>query len=190
MSGRLFIISAPSGAGKTSLVEAAIPIVNKQHQIEQVITYTTKKPRSTDPKMRDFHFIDSTEFERRIKEQFFLEWSNAYGAYYGSPRSVIDEIQQGKSFILVIDRVGAQQVIKQIPDAVLVLITVANIQVLQDRLAARGTETLVQIEYRLKRAHVEIDLEKKSRLYTYHVLNDDFMTAVEQLVSIITGKLS
>ncbi len=190
MSGRLFIISAPSGAGKTSLVEAAIPIVNKQHQIEQVITYTTKKPRSTDPKMRDFHFIDTTEFERRIKEQFFLEYSNAYGAYYGSPRSVIDEIQKGRSFILVIDRVGAQQVIKQVPDAVLVLILVANTQILKERLTARGTETSAQIEYRLKRAHVEIDLEAKNRLYTHHLLNDDFMTAVEQLVSIISEKLT
>ncbi len=190
MHGRLFIISAPSGAGKTSLVEAAIPIVNKQHPIEQVTTYTTKKPRSTDPKMRDFHFIDTTEFERRIKEQFFLEYSDAYGAYYGSPRSVIDEMQQGKSFILVIDRVGAQQVIKQIPDAVLVWVTVASAQILKERLTARATETPEQIEYRLKRAQVEMDLETKNRLYTYHILNENFMTAVEQLTAIIAEKLA
>ncbi len=185
MSGRLFIISAPSGAGKTSLVEAVLPIVKQQHQIEQVITYTTKKPRSTDPQMRDFHFIDSNEFERRIQEQFFLEWSDAYGAYYGSPRSVIDDMQTGRSFIMVIDRVGAQQVVKQVPDAVLVWITIPNMQILKERLTARGTETPEQIEYRLKRAQVEIDLEAKKRLYTYHIFNEKFMVAVERLSLII-----
>jgi guanylate kinase len=189
MRGRLFIISAPSGAGKTSLVEAVIPLVNRQHPIEQVITYTTKKPRSTDPTKKDFHFIGTTEFERRIKEQFFLEYSDAYGAYYGSPRSVIDEMQQGKSFILVIDRVGAQQVIKQIPDAVLVWISVANTEVLRERLTARATESQAQIEYRLQRAQVEIDLETENRLYTYHVVNDNFTTAIEKLVSIMRGKI-
>ena len=135
--------------------------------------------------MRDFHFIDSNEFERRIANQFFLEWSDAYGAYYGTPRSVIDDMQTGRSFILVIDRVGAQQVITQVPDAVLVWITIPNMQILKERLTARGTEMPDQLEHRLKRAQVEIDLEVKNRLYTYHILNEKFMVAVEQLVLII-----
>ena len=190
MHGRLFIISAPSGAGKTSLVEAAIPIIREKHPIEQVVTYTTKKPRSTDPQMRDFHFIDSNEFKRRIQEGFFLEWSDAYGAYYGSPRSVIDEMRAGRSFFLVIDRVGAEQAVKLVPDAVLVWITVANVQVLKERLSARATETVEHIEQRLKRAHIEMDLEAKNRLYRHHVLNDKFTVALDELVSIITEKLA
>jgi len=190
MRGRLFIISAPSGAGKTSLVEAAIPLVGVQHPIVQVVTYTTKKPRSTDPKMRDFHFIDTTEFERLIQEGFFLEWSDAYGAYYGTPRSVIDGMHAGRSFFLVIDRVGTEQVIKLVPNAVLIWITVANAQVLQERLTVRGTETSAQIEHRLKRAKIEIDLEAKNRLYDYHIVNDVFAAALDELVSIITDKLA
>lgn len=190
MSGRLFIISAPSGAGKTSLVEAAIPIIRKQHPIEQVITYTTKVPRSTDPYKRDFHFIDMAEFERRIKEQFFLEWSDVYGAYYGSPRSVIEQMKKGNSCILVLDRVGAQQAIEQIPDAVLIWITVATIEILRGRLMARGTETLAQIEHRLRRAQVEMELEAKNRLYPYHIVNDNFGIAVDRLTAIMLEKLA
>lgn len=190
MSGRLFIISAPSGAGKTSLVDAVIPRVKGKYSIERVITYTTKAPRSIDPYKREFHFIDTSEFERLIRQQFFLEWSDVYDAYYGSPRSVIQEMELGRSFIMVIDRIGAQQVIKQVPKAILIWITVDDIQVLRDRLQLRGTETEEQIVFRLQRAQVEIDLEMQNRLYHYHVLNDDFEKTVDRLAAIIAEILA
>ncbi len=189
MRGRWFIVSAPSGAGKTSLVETAIPIVCKRHWLEQVITYTSKQPRSTDPERRDFHFVDSSEFERLIKEDFFLEWSDAHGAYYGTPKSVLGNMQKGESFILVIDRVGTQQIIKKIDDAVLIWIQVPDFQILRERLLARGRESMSQIDQRLRRAQIEIDLEDENPLYTHYIMNDHFMSAADKLVSIILNEL-
>ncbi len=190
MRGRLFVVSAPSGAGKTSLVETVLPIVRKKHRIEQVTTYTSKQPRSSDAKRKDFYFVTSSEFERLIKKQFFLEWSDAYGAYYGTPRSIMDDLKMGSSFIVVIDRVGAQQICTEVSDAVLIWIAVHDMEVLQERLTKRGTESTEQIAMRLQRAQIEIDLECANRLYTHHIPNDHFATAANNLASIIIQELT
>ncbi len=190
MTGRVFVVSAPSGAGKTSLVEAAIPLVRKKYWIEQVITYTSKQPRHTDPKRKDFHFVAKTEFEDLIAKDFFLEWSDAYGAYYGTPRSILDDLAKGRSRILVIDRIGAQQVASKVKDVVLMWIVVNDTGVLRERLMRRGTESDQQIDSRLNLAQIEIDLEREKPFYTHHITNDMFEAALKDLTSIIIKELS
>src|SRR3990167_6495680 len=103
MIGKIFIISAPSGAGKSTLVAATLANLEKEWPIERVVTYTSKNPRNNEVPGQDYHFIKVDEFERRIKQGFFLEWSNAYGTYYGSPRSIVNQVANGYSYIGIID---------------------------------------------------------------------------------------
>lgn len=187
--GCLFVVSAPSGAGKTSLVEAVIPKVRQKYWIEQVRTYTSKQPRATDIHRQDFYFVTNAEFELLIKNNFFLEWSNAHGAYYGTPRSVLNDLDEGNSYLLVIDRVGAEQVVRQFSRVVLIWIEVSTIQILRERLLLRGTESMDQIERRLQRAQIEMDLERTMPLYTHHVVNEHFDNALTGLFEIIIKTL-
>ena len=189
MTGKIFIISAPCGAGKSSLVAAAIDQLKGQWPIEQVITYTTRNPRQNERNGHDYNFIDSAEFERHIASGFFLEWSNAYTAYYGSPRSIINESKKGTSFMLIVDRVGAQKIITQIPDAILIWIEV-TLADLEKRLLKRATESRQQIKKRLAQSQIEIKLEEQKPLYHYRVINDDFKVATAQLVTIIGEQLN
>lgn len=188
-TGKLFIISAPSGAGKTTLVSAVLNKWQGGRSVERVITYTSKKPRAGEVDGRDYHFLSQGEFERRIKEGFFIEWSDAYGAYYGSPRYIFDEIKQGKSYILIIDRIGAQQIVQNYSDLVLVWIYTVSLQVLRERLIARATEGKSDLAHRLEQAGKEIELEFQQKLYDYHILNDDFNIAVDQLLSVFLTEL-
>jgi len=188
--GTLFIVSAPSGAGKTSLVNELISRLNPPHAIHRVVTYTSNTPRSNEIDGRDYHFITPQEFETRINEGFFIEYSTAYGTYYGSPRSIIDEIKKGASYILIPDMVGAKQIFEQEPASVLIWLTVPSIAVLEDRLKKRAKDSPEVIKKRLLRAKQEIDEELSHNFYHYHVLNDNFSTALLELESIITNKLS
>ena len=190
MSGKLFIISAPSGAGKTTLVEHLLKQIHVKHTLSRVLTYTTRAARDNEEHGRDFYYISAAEFERKITQDYFIEWSNAYGCYYGTPRTIIQEMQKGASFILVADRAGAQQVTQHIPESVLIWIYTSSIQTLQDRLYKRATNTDEQIVYRLKLAQDEIEQESRNPLYHFHVLNDDFYEALQQLYAILHNSLT
>ena len=189
-SGKLFIISAPSGAGKTSLVGMVLERVRPHYSIDRVITYTTKAARPGEQSGHDYHFLSPGEFERRIKQGFFLEWSTAYDAYYGSPRSILADIKKGQSYLLILDRAGAQQVVANKVDPVLIWVYTANMAVLRERLAARKTDNPEQIERRLERAKKEVDFEQRKRLYHHHILNDNFDDAVQQLEHIICNEFA
>lgn len=186
---KLFIVSAPSGAGKSSLVAAVLETVGNQHALERVITYTSRQPRAGEVEGVDYHFIASCEFEARIKAGFFIEWSAAYGTYYGTPRYITEGLERDTSYILVIDRIGAGQIVKSIPEAVLIWITVPSLEVLLDRLKGRGTETEEQIMRRMSRAKVEIDEEEKEPFYRYYVINDDFDATKSKVILIILSEL-
>ncbi len=188
-AGKLFVISAPSGAGKTSLIKAILPKITPYYRIEQVITYTTKQPRSTERNGLDYHFLEKDDFERRIQEGFFLEWSDAYGTYYGSPSSLVSGLKGGCSYIMIIDRIGSERIKQLIAGAILIYIEVPFRQ-LKKRLIDRATENEEQVDRRLKRAQVEIALEQFTPLYNYHVKNLHFDRACGQLFDIFCSHLN
>lgn len=188
MSGKLFIVSASSGAGKTSLVNAVLARIQSSYDVNRVLTYTTRLPRVGELEGIDYHFVTVKEFELRIEQEFFLEWSNAYGAYYGSPASIINELPTGRSYIAVLDRAGAQQALNKSSELVLIWIY-TDIVTLRDRLVQRKTETHEQIEYRIQLAKNEIKEESLKRFFTFHIHNDDFNRAIEELEVLITSSL-
>ena len=190
MSGKLFIVSAPSGAGKTSLIDEILTRLQPRYVIDRVVTYTSRDARPGECEGVDFCYVSPKEFEKRVQEGFFLEWSKAYEHYYGSPTSVKDDLKNGNSRILVIDRVGAKQVLKHVSEAVTVWIHTPSIDILRQRLMRRGANSLSQIEKRIELARKELQDEEANRVYTYHVLNGDFDKAAKDLEEIFVKELN
>ena len=189
MSGKLFIISAPSGAGKTTLVDDILLKLKQKYPIDRLITCTSRCRRPGERCGIDFDFMSDVEFQIKIKQGFFIEWSKAYDHYYGSPVSVIDDLRAGNSKILVIDRVGTQQVLKRISDSITIWISPPSIGELRRRLLTRSVNTLNQVERRLELARFELEQESKNKLYKYHVLNDVFDEASKKLETIFVNEL-
>jgi guanylate kinase len=186
MTGKLFVISGSSGAGKTTLVTAALEDLQKHYPLKRVVTYTTRSMRSGEIAGQDYHFISVEEFEQKIKEGFFIEWSNWYDNYYGSPISILESIKKDNtSFIVILDQAGARDVLKVYPGAILVWIKPSSLSLLIGRLKKRGKNTPEEIENRLKKAAVELEQKKREGLYSTTVVNDDFVKAKDELTSII-----
>lgn len=184
MSGKIFVISAPSGAGKTTLVNRVVSTLSPHISIQRVITYTSRAQRDGEQHGRDYFFISPQDFERKIEQGFFIEWSTAYGTYYGSPRSIIDDARAGLSCLLVVDRAGARNVLGQAPDAELIWIEVASVEILRARLQGRGDKP-ESIERRLKLAIQEMKEESNSPFYSHYVRNHELQEACSQLEALI-----
>lgn len=187
--GKLFIVSAPSGAGKTSLVQSALEHLQGQCPIERVISYTTKSPRAGEKHGHDYYFITQEEFLKKIEAGFFIEYSTAYGHYYGTPRSIVDDLVFGRSYILVIDRAGAKQIKLKTDQIVLIWINIESIETLEKRLLLRNTEDKNQLKQRLLLAHKELLEEKDEKFYEHHILNNVFEAALQELVLVICESL-
>jgi guanylate kinase len=190
--GKLFVVSAPSGAGKTTLVTEVIRRMGEFCPIARVVTYTTKPARPGEDRHGiDYHYLTPHEFQAKIAQGFFLEWSGTYGNYYGSPRSVLDDLLQGFSRILILDRAGAQNVKRCYEPAVLIWIYTKSIGVLQERLSgrSRGADAADQIARRLALAREEVEQEMRARLYEHHVLNDCFQSALQEFEGVIKKEL-
>ena len=187
---KLFVISAPSGAGKTTLVNQLIKEVNLIAPIEKVVTYTTKRPRITETDKKDYHFLSVPEFELKIEENFFLEWSKVYENYYGSPAHILENLQKS-SFILIVDRLGAESLKKILnpKSASFIWIRVHNLEILRERLTLRSTENSEQIERRLKISLSEIEQEETNPIFEHHIYNEHFETAVEDLKNLLLSSL-
>lgn len=189
LPGKLFIVSAPSGAGKTTVVQAVLAQAGRTYAIKRLITYTTKAMQPGERDGHDYHFIREAEFLYKIQQGFFIEWSTAYGHYYGSPRSIIADLFRGMSYIAILDRAGAEAVNQQLTDVVLIWLYPNSVEVLKDRLALRARDEAVDIERRLVLAQKELAEEKERPFFRWHVLNDDFNEAVFLILSIVRNTL-
>jgi guanylate kinase len=188
--GKVFVVSAPSGAGKTTVVTEVIKRVSKEIPIERVITYTTRTQRNNEVNGKDYHFLSHDEFENKRENGFFLETTEYNGKLYGSPSSIIPDLELGKSFIFITDIEGVKSISKLFEKPTLIWINAPSIQELKERIISRGTESVHQREERLKLAEEEIKEAHKSRLFDFNVTNDNIESAIEEIVLIIKKALA
>ncbi len=180
--GRLFMVTAPSGAGKSSLVSA---LLNHDHSLVLSISHTTRDPRPGEKDGREYHFISVAEFEERKEKGEFLESALVHGNYYGTSRVWIEQqMAAGRDVLLEIDWQGARQVRSKFPDTVGIFILPPSIDTLSARLHKRGTDSEATITRRLLGAGAEIAHAPE---FEYVIINDDFETALSQLQSIVTA---
>ena len=179
-AGSLFVVSAPSGAGKTSLVRA---LLADAPLIQLSVSYTTRPPRAGEVHGRDYMFVDAADFERRRRAGEFLEWAEVHGNLYATSRAWIEEhIAAGVDIVLEIDWQGAAQVQQLYPDAIGVFIVPPSIDVLRERLAQRGQDSAEVIERRVAAAEAEL---KQAHRFQYVIINQEFASALGDLRTIV-----
>lgn len=178
--GSLFLVSAPSGAGKTSLVNAAL---EADSQLVVSVSHTTRPARGGEVDGENYFFVSDDQFVQMINEDKFLEHANVFGKRYGtSTAEVAAKRAQGKDVILEIDWQGAQQVRKAIPDAISVFVLPPSVEELAARLTSRGEDTAQSIEKRLGEAKLDMS---QAIHFDYLVINADFETALQDFASIV-----
>jgi len=181
--GNLYIISAPSGAGKTSLLKA---LMDKISNFSTAISSTTREIRSGEIDGVDYHFVSIEDFLAMVQAGKFLEHAEVFGNFYGtSEDSVKKALNEGKDLVLEIDWQGAQQVRKQIPEAIGIFILPPSRETLADRLKGRAQDDEAVIEKRMASAIEEISHYSE---YDYLVINDTFEEALNDLENIIKSK--
>jgi len=181
--GRLFVIAAPSGAGKTSLVKA---LLASEPRLYLSVSHTTRKRRPTEEDGREYHFVAVPEFERLVSEGAFLEHARVFDNLYGTSREFVEQrLARGEDVVLEIDWQGAQQVRRAMPDCVTIFILPPSRLTLAERLARRATDTAEVIARRLADAAGDMS---HYREFDYVVVNDDFTRAVEELRRIVEGR--
>ncbi|MFU8816616.1 MAG: guanylate kinase [Pseudomonadales bacterium] len=181
--GLLLIVSAPSGAGKTSLVAA---LLERDRQLVVSVSHTTRKRRQKERAGVDYHFIDQPQFERMAQAGEFLEHAEVFGNRYGTSVAAVDsERRSGRDVILEIDFQGAGQVRARYPDAVSVFILPPSTEALQSRLTGRGQDDDSVIRERLAKARWEMSHYAD---YDYLLVNDDFDAALAELACIVRSE--
>lgn len=180
--GLVFVISAPAGTGKTTLVRM---LKEEFHNVVGSISYTTRQPRVNEVAGRDYHFITTEEFEKKIQDNEFLEYAKVFDNFYGTSKKVVEsQREKGKHVILVIDTQGALQ-IKEKLDAIFIFISPPSIEELRARLHRRKSENDEAIETRLSWAEYEISLAAQ---YDYQIVNDNLKVAYDVLRAILIAE--
>ena len=181
--GRLFVIAAPSGAGKTSLVKA---LLASEPRLRLSVSHTTRKRRPTEEDGREYHFVPVPQFERLVARGEFLEHARVFDNFYGTARGYVEEqLRQGHDVILEIDWQGAQQVRRAMPQCVSIFILPPSRRALAERLARRATDSPEIIARRLRDAAADMS---HYREFDYVIVNDDFAQAVSDLRRIVAGR--
>ncbi|MBI5238196.1 MAG: guanylate kinase [Deltaproteobacteria bacterium] len=185
MKGIPFIVSAPSGAGKTTLCNMAVEFFP---DLRHSISYTTRSPRPGDKNGVDYRFVDDKEFESMIAAGEFLEYAVVHGKRYGTSKKDLEKmLVQGVNVLLDIDVQGAEKVRKRLERGVYVFILPPSIKDCEDRLKTRAKDSKEEIEKRLKTAALEV---RRALDYDYIIINDDLGRAFEMLKSIIISEKS
>ncbi|PRY73224.1 guanylate kinase [Halomonas ventosae] len=181
--GTLFIVSAPSGAGKTSLVRELIESLDG---IQVSVSHSTRARRDGEVDGVNYHFVDVPSFEAMVEQGDFFEYARVFDNYYGTSRSAVQAmLAAGQDVILEIDWQGARQVRAQLPEAVSVFILPPSREELERRLSGRGTDEHAVIARRMRDAVDEMTHHDE---YDYLVINDDFTTALRELQSLVIAR--
>ncbi len=181
--GNLIVVSAPSGAGKSSLAERALKRVE---DLRFSISYTTREPRGAEKHGVDYYFVTEDEFSAMRENEEFLECAEVHGRLYGTHEGPVRQLlSQGFDVILDIDVQGAEEVRRRVPEAILIFILPPSSEVLEARLRARNLNEPEDIERRLRNAGIEVQLYER---FDYVVLNDDLDRALARLEAIIIAE--
>lgn len=182
-SASLFVISAPSGAGKSSLVRA---LLEADAAIALSTSHTTRAPRGQEQDGREYFFCDDAQFDALLENAAFLEWANVHGQRYGTSRHTVEaELQAGRDVILEIDYQGAFQVQQQFPQAQLIFILPPSMAELQARIERRGEDSAEKIALRMHNAKTEM---AQAARFDFVIINDDFSQAVADLQTVVRAQ--
>ncbi|MDX1696089.1 MAG: guanylate kinase [Ketobacteraceae bacterium] len=183
MSGTLYVVSAPSGAGKTSLVKA---LIESTRDLTVSVSHTTRPIRPGEKDGENYHFVDHEEFQSMLANADFLEHAEVFGNYYGTSRSWVEtQLNADKDVILEIDWQGAAQVRRLLPETVGIFILPPSRKALEERLTGRGQDSPEVIRHRMAKAQEEMSHHVE---YDYLIINDDFEVALSQMKSIVDSQ--
>jgi len=178
--GRLYVFSAPSGAGKSTIIN------NLEKGVDSIaysVSHTSRKPRGSEEEGVHYHFVEKDTFSRMIVDGQFVEWAEVYGNLYGTSFSSLDEqTAQGLDVLLDLDHQGAKNIRQHYEDSVLIYVLPPSLDVLEKRLMARGTDDETVIKSRMKKTSNEI---KQCVWYDYIIVNDDLEKAIKEAQAII-----
>ena len=181
--GLIFIISAPSGAGKTTLVKE---VIQQLQGLQFSVSFTTRLPRPNEREGEDYHFVSHAVFQKMVEKNEFLEWAEVLGNRYGTPRPDLKKLEsEGIDLILDIDTQGAKKAMKEIAQPTLIYLLPPSLKVLRERLMNRGVDSLEMVKFRLSNARRDIE---EAYWYHYVIVNDRMGDAIEKLKSIIISE--
>jgi len=181
--GLILVISAPSGAGKTTLCKR---LLQASSSFISSVSFTTRRPRKNEIEGVDYYFVSQKEFQKMIEKRRFIEWTEVHGRLYGTSVKLLDQaIKEEKDVLLEVDVTGGAEIKKNYPQAVLIFLLPPSWQELEKRLANRRTEDEEKLARRIKQAKREI---KYAPHYDYFIVNDDINRALEDLLAIIQAE--
>lgn len=180
MKGQLWIVAAPSGGGKTSLIAEAVARLDN---VVESISHTTRPARPAEIDGEHYHFVDSATFEQMITDNAFLEWASVFQYAYGTAAQTVDDfLDSGQDVILNIDWQGAQQVCQQRPQTRTIFLLPPSLDALRQRLTKRGQDNQAVVEKRMIEAEAQIS---HYREFDYVIVNDNFEEAAQALINVI-----
>lgn len=183
VKGTIFTVSAPSGAGKTSLVNA---LVGQEPQVALSVSHTTRPPRSGEEDGRDYHFVTPERFQAMVEQGAFLEHAEVFGNYYGTSEAAVEaQLAAGHDVILEIDWQGARQIRRLRPDCLSIFVLPPSRAVLEERIRGRGQDGEAVIARRMAAAQSEMSHYAES---DYLIVNDDFYRALAELRAVIVAQ--
>lgn len=184
-SNRLFVVSAPSGSGKTSLINRALAELKT---LKLSISHTTRPPRPAEIEAKDYYFVDQDTFQAMIEQGDFLEYAKVFGEYYGTSKLYIESaLAQDHDIVLEIDWQGARQIRTHYADAFSIFILPPSLPILRDRLEKRAQDSTKVIDFRMEQAMSEAEHFNE---YNYVIVNDDFERASAEFIAVLAGRIN
>lgn len=181
--GMIIIVSAPSGAGKTSICDA---LIKSDKNIVYSVSTTTREPRKGEKNGREYFFVNDSEFKKMVKKNMFVEWAKVHDHFYGTSKKVLEQtINKGKDILLDIDVQGAVKIKKQYKEALMIFITTPSLKVLKERLIKRNKDSMTVIKRRIENAKKELTYLPK---YDYLILNDKLDESIQEVKSVICAE--